>query len=66
MSYAVAMSSQSRIRRGYIIGVVGVVLALLGFLLESPMGSEDWFWFAFLFLGGLYLVVRAWIADETR
>jgi len=66
ISYTVSMTSQSRIRRGYIIGALGVILALLGLFITSAMDSEDWLWFGFLFLGGLYLVGRAWIADELR
>jgi len=59
------MVSQSRVRRGYILGVLGVIIALVSLLFKSPKDMENWFWITFTFLGGLYLLVRAWIADET-
>jgi hypothetical protein len=60
------MTEPSRIRFSYAYGILGVLIGLGGFIFASDKDAENWFWIAFAFFGGLYVIVRTWMADETR
>lgn len=57
------MTSQSQIRLTYLFGITGVLIALLSFLLNPNKDAENWLWMSFTFFGGIYFLIRAWMAN---